>query len=123
MEFMSNYSGFFFIIIAVIAFLIIVKLLNSVIKAAIVVFVIILMFRVGWIYNSRDLEEKLWLDKIINKEYLNVIYEKYDDFRNRDKKNEVINTEKIDEIIKEKIENTLSEKVEKYINSEKKLAN
>lgn len=123
MEFITDYSGFFFMLTAIVAFLIIVKLLNSVIKAAIVSFVIIIMFRIGWVYNSRDLKEKLWLDKIFDKEHLNVIYEKYDDFRNRDKENEVIDTEKIDEIIKEKIEDTLSEKVEKYINREKDPAN
>ena len=116
---LGNYSSVFSVLVLILIFLAIVKLLNSVIKAAIIIFVIVIMFRVGWVYNSRDLREKLWLDKIINQNYQERFYEKYDDFRKKDKESGVVDTEKIDEIIKEEIEGKINEKVDKFIDGKK----
>lgn len=96
---------------AIVIFSIALFLLKSIIKAIIISFVIIILFRIGWVYNSNDLKEKLHFDKFIKSEYIEDIYDKYDNYTNRREKDEIIDTKKIDNAISEE----LDKKVNKYI--------
>lgn len=87
-------------------------ILKSLIKAAIVTIVIVLLFRIGWVYNSSDLKDKLLLDKLINPEKMESIYSEYDSYVDKRKENEVIDTEGIDNKIREE----MNKKVNEYIN-------
>lgn len=87
-------------------------ILKSLIKAAIVIIVIVLLFRIGWVYNSSDLKDKLLLDKFINPEKMESIYSEYDSYVDKRKENEVIDTEGIDNKIREE----MNKKVNEYIN-------
>lgn len=91
------------VIVIILAFLIIFSILKSMIKAALIVFVMVILFRFGWVYNSTDLKETMWFDTIIKSEYQDDFYLKYDKYRTKTKKDEVIDTEEVDNQIKDKI--------------------
>ena len=99
------------IFFTIIAFLVALFLLKSLIKAIIISFVIILLFRIGWVYDSNDLKEKLHVDNFIKSEYIEDVYNKYDDYTNKREVDEIIDTKKIDDTISKE----LDEKVEDYI--------
>lgn len=103
----------YIIIGSILAFLILLSIFKSLIKAAIIVIIMIILFRIGWVYSSNDLKEKLYFDNIIKPEYQESFYNQYDNYKNKREKNEVIDTKKMDEEFTKEI----NKKVQEYIES------
>jgi uncharacterized protein YacL len=103
-----------FIIIAVVGFLFLLTLLKSLLKAAIFIVIFIVLFRVGWVYSSEDLKEKLHLDEFISEEYKEKFFNKYDEYKEKRSEDEVIDTDKINETINNHLK-ILDDKVDEYI--------
>lgn len=106
-----NQEYLLIIIVSVFIFLILLTILKSLIKAIITSIIIILLFRIGWVYSSDDLKEKLHLDTFISPKYQEDFYNKYDDYKDRREKDEIINTREINN----KIDEQIDEKVKKYL--------
>lgn len=87
-------------------------ILKSLIKGIIVTIIIILLFRIGWVYSSDDLKDKFLLDKLINTKQVESIFSEYDNYVDKRRKNEVIDTEEIDKKIREE----MNKKVNEYVN-------
>lgn len=103
------------IVVAIIVFLILLTLLKSLFKAGIVIFIFVILFRVGWVYTSNDLKEKLHLDSLIKEEYQEGFFNKYDDYSKRRKEDEIIDTENMNNEIDNQLKN-LNDKVDNFIN-------
>lgn len=86
-------------------------ILKSLIKGIIVTIIIILLFRIGWVYSSDDLKDKFLLDKLINTKQVESIFSEYDNYVDKRRKNEVIDTEEIDRKIREE----MNKKVNEYV--------
>lgn|GEM_PF-3159048 len=116
-----NTGTLYSLLIAIIAISISFFLLKSFIKAAIVAIIIVILFRIGWVYNSNDLREKLHLDEFIKPQYRETIYDKYDDYKKKREEDEVIDTKGIDNKINEGINGVnnaseeLNKKVQKFL--------
>lgn len=99
------------IILGIVVLGIAIYILKSFIKAIIVTVVIVLLFRIGWVYNSNDLKHKILPDNI-NSEKIENIFSVYDSYVDKRKEHEVIDTEEIDNMIREEMQ----KKVDEYIN-------
>lgn len=104
------------IVACIFIFLVIFTILRSLVKAAIVLIVIVLLFKIGWVYTSEDLKSKFNLDDFVEREHREKLYEGYDNFREKGKKEEVINTDKINDKVDNLIDKNLNDKVKDYIN-------
>lgn len=108
------------LIVALLIFLVVLSIFKSLLKAGIFAVIVVVLFRVGWIYTSDDLKEKLHLDNFISKEYQEIIFRKYDEFVEKRKGGEIIDTDKINDTINDNL-NKLNEKVDEYIEKAKEL--
>lgn len=89
-------------------------ILKSLIKAAIVTFIIILLFRIGWVYDSGDLKNNFLLDKLINYQKIESVFTEYEKYVDKRREKEVIDTEEIDRKIREE----MNKKVKEYMDSQ-----
>lgn len=96
-------STILIIVGVVIAILLAFWLLKSIIQAILVVGLIYILFHVGYIWNSGDLNEKLHLDSILSPETNEKLQEKYNSFTNKRDENELIETEIIKKVIDDSI--------------------
>lgn len=92
-------------------------ILKSLIKGIIVTIIIILLFRIGWVYSSDDLKDKFLLDKFINTKQVESIFSEYDNYVDKRRKNEVIDTEGIDSKIREEMNKKVNEYMDKQPDS------
>lgn len=86
-------------------------LLKSFIQAIVITFIIVILFRIGWVYTSDDLRSKFSLEKIIPSKYVESIYDKYDDYVNKREEYKIINPDELEGAIKKE----LQEKVNQYL--------
>ena len=99
------------IIVIFIAFLI----FKSLIKAVIITSIIVILFRIGWVYKTDDLKNNFKLDKYVNPNYAEKIYKTYDNYVEKREQNAIINAEKLEETIRDDVDKKVSE----YINQKK----
>ena len=118
-----DYSTLKLIAIAIIVFGALMFLFKSLIKAIIITIVIVTLFRVGWVYTSDDLKNKLHLGEFVNPSYVESLYDGYDDYVNKRDKDNILDAKKIDNNI-QKVDDSLrkeiSEKVNQYLEDKKK---
>lgn len=91
--------------------------LRSIFSAAIIAIVVII-FRIGFVYSADEIFEKFRLRQFLNPDYSEEIYDKYDSFTEK-RKNQVIDTDRINEKIeegKDDILRRLDEKIDEEIN-------
>lgn len=91
-------------------------LLKSLVKAALLTVVIMVLFRVGWIYSAEEMVNTFRLDKILNKESYTEFRIGYEDYVNKREEDPIVNPKGLEETIKSEIQN----KVYEYFDSLKK---
>lgn len=105
-----NYELLKYIIIFILVLGILFFVLKSLVKVIIIGIIIAILFGIGWTYTSDDLKNKLFLDKIVNEKYIENIYDKYDNYVDkREKEDNLINPENIEDIIREEIDRKVNE--------------
>lgn len=88
-------------------------ILRSFVKAALIAILVVFLFRVGWVYTADDVRNNLFINKILNPDYIESVVEKYEDFTEKRKEGgDVIDPEALEDTVKEEIRN----KVLDYLN-------
>lgn len=114
---MSEYLIYLVVAVAVAA--IVFYLLRSIIATIIVVVIAVIIFKIGWVYSADELFEKFKLNEIINPKYQEEFYDKYSEYEDKRSKDEIISTDKINDLLDEgesKIREELRKKVDEYLN-------
>lgn len=107
------------IIVGVVVFTITMAILKSIVRAVLVGFLALIIFRIGWVYNADELFDRFKLKEVINEEYQEDIYDKYDSFSKKRDDKSVINSQNIDNNIKEK-EEQIKKDLEEKLKEKKK---
>lgn len=109
-------------------------LLKSSVRLIIAVTIIVVLFRIGWVYSAEDIFVRFKIGEFIQSKYYDDVYDVYDDYSKKRQENTIVDTDKINEKInegKERIvnksknliqnipsEEEIREKIDKYVNGE-----
>lgn len=78
-------------------------ILRSLFQVIVIFLIISFLFGLGWTFNTEDLRDRLFLDRVVESEYLEDFYEKYDDYTEKRNKDRVLKPDKIEDTIKEEL--------------------
>lgn len=83
-------------------------LLRSLVKATFLAIIVVVIFRIGWVYSADDMINKFHLDKILAPDYIEEFQEGYGKYEDKRKEDELIDTEEMDNILKKELEEKLN---------------
>lgn len=105
-----NYETVRYIIIGAIVLGVTIFILRSFVKAAIVALLVVLLFRIGWVYTGEDIENSMFLNKILHPDFIESIVESYEGFADkRDELGEMIDPETLEETVRDEIKDKVNE--------------
>lgn len=109
-----NYEIIRYVIIGAIVLGVTMYILKSFIKAALIAMVIVILFKVGWVYTGDDVRNSSFLNNILHPEAIESVIEKYDLFAKRRDSLQ----EKLDVNIEESVKDEIGDKIKDYLNKD-----
>lgn len=99
-----------YIIIGLVVVVVGIFILKSVIKAIILGIVILIVFRIGWVYDADDIITKFHLNKVLKPEHVEEFQKGYSHYEDEREKDAIVDAKQLDEYIKRE----LKEKVNNF---------
>lgn len=87
--------------------------IKSFIQAVFVTLLVVLIFRVGWVYSADEVIHLFRLDSIMEEEKVEEFEIFFEDFRKRSSENQILIPEKIDNALEEELREKMDEFLQK----------
>lgn len=87
-------------IIGVLVFTVAIYIFGTTLRIALVAIVVVLIFRMGWVYTGDDIQGQEFWNKILPENVVEFIVEKYDEFSDRRDEGAIIDAENLEDGVK-----------------------
>lgn len=88
------------LIIGVLVFTVAIYIFGTTLRIALVAIVVVLIFRMGWVYTGDDIQGQEFWNKILPENVVEFIVEKYDEFSDRRDEGAIIDAENLEDGVK-----------------------